>query len=265
VKRRFISAAPYVDRVVQHALCNLIEPIFERTFIYDSYACRKGKGTHKAVDRFTEYSRKNVYVLKCDIRNYFASIDHEILFQMIQRKIKDPKVLWLIRVIIDSTPNPGIPIGNLTSQIFANLYLNGLDHFIKENIGCRCYLRYMDDLILFGDNKEQLAGWKEEIGDFLGEIILFLHAEKSQLYQTGDGVPFLGYKVYPTHRLVLTQNVRRYRKRMKKYLRLFKMNLISGKKIAAYLQSWLGFTGYADSYHLQDKLLFELKTQGVSP
>ena len=153
-KLRKISAAPYRDRVVHHALCNVIEPIFERTFIFDSYACRKDKGTHKAVDRFTEFSRKNTYVLKCDIRKYFPSIDHEILKTRFRRKIRDAQVLWLLDLIVDSS-NPqeyvheyfqgddlltslnrrrGIPIGNLTSQFFANIYLNGFDHFVKEDL-----------------------------------------------------------------------------------------------------------------------------------
>jgi hypothetical protein len=134
---------------------------------------------------------------------------------MIQRKIKDPRVLWLIKVIIDSTINPGIPIGNLTSQIFANLYLNDLDHFIKGDLKCHFYLRYMDDLILFGDQKMQLNGWKETISNRLESLKLKLHQNKSQIYQVIDGVSFLGYKIYPTHRLIIKQNVSRFRKRMK--------------------------------------------------
>ena len=173
-KLRKISAAPYRDRVVHHALCNVIEPIFDRTFIFDSYACRKGKGTHKAVDRFTEFCRKSDYVLKCDIKKYFPSIDHGILKTRFRKKIRDADVLWLMDLIVDFSnpqeglldeqdtardrPSPygsgdilgavrdgfslpdeagtvrrrGIPIGNLTSQFYANIYLNGFDHFVKE-------------------------------------------------------------------------------------------------------------------------------------
>ena len=152
-KKRLISALPYRDRVVQHALCNVIEPIFDNGLIYDTYACRKDKGSHRAVDRFALYCRKNKYTLKCDIKSYFASIDHKVLSEMIKKKIKDPDALWLIKLIIDSTPSPGIPIGNLASQIFANLYLNGLDHYLKETVKCKHYIRYMDDLIVFDNDK----------------------------------------------------------------------------------------------------------------
>jgi len=160
-KKRMISAAPYRDRVVHHALCNLIEPIFDKTFIYDSYACRKDKGTHRAVERFTQFCRKNKYVLKCDVKKYFPSIDHEILYELICRKIADKRTLWLIKLIIDSSNEQervleyyqgddlftslarrmGIPIGNLTSQFFANIYLNGFDHYVKEQLQCRYYIR----------------------------------------------------------------------------------------------------------------------------
>jgi RNA-directed DNA polymerase len=124
-KKRLISALPYRDRVVQHALCNVVEPIFDRGLIYDSYACRRGKGSHRAVERFTSFCRKNKYALKCDVKSYFASVDHGLLLGKIKEKIKDPDAIRLIKTIIDSTPPPGIPIGNLASQIFANLYLNG--------------------------------------------------------------------------------------------------------------------------------------------
>ncbi|MFH1567835.1 MAG: reverse transcriptase/maturase family protein, partial [Gemmatimonadota bacterium] len=164
-KRRLISAAPYRDRVVHHALCNVIEPLLERGFIHDSYANRRGKGTHRAVQRYTELCRRSRYALQCDIRRYFPSIDHAILYGQMERRIKDPEVLWLVRRIIDSS-NPqepvhtyfpgddlftpferrkGLPIGNLTSQFFANVYLDGLDHFAKRRLGCRSYIRYVDD------------------------------------------------------------------------------------------------------------------------
>jgi RNA-directed DNA polymerase len=157
-KRRLISAAPYRDRVVHHALCNVVEPLFEKTFIYDSYACRKGKGTHAAADRYTDFSRRARYVLKCDVSRYFASVRHDILFDMFKRKIGDRKTLWLLEQVIRSRGDEGllwpsgrgIPIGNQTSQFFANLYLNGFDHWMKEDMGCRLYIRYVDDQLLVG-------------------------------------------------------------------------------------------------------------------
>lgn len=160
-KHRLISAAPYPDRVVHHALCNVLEPIFDRTFIHDTYACRAGKGTHAAIKRFQLFARSNRYVLKCDVQKYFPSIDHEILLEEISRKLGCKKTMALIRRILENS-NPqeealhyfpgddlftplerrrGIPIGNLTSQLFANLYLNRFDHFVKEELRQKCYLR----------------------------------------------------------------------------------------------------------------------------
>jgi retron-type reverse transcriptase len=264
-KKRLISAAPYRDRVVQHALCNIVEPIFEKTFIYNSYACRKNKGTHKAVDRFTEFSRKNRYVLKCDIKNYFGSIDHDILSGLILKKIKDRKVLWLIKLIIDSTPSPGIPIGNLSSQILANLYLNGLDHYLKETLRCEYYIRYMDDLVIFSNDKNQLGQIKKTIQKFLEALRLEIHANKCQIYPTRKGVIFLGYKIFPTHLLVVKQNVKRLRKRLKKYFVLLQKGVIEKNKIICSIQSWLGYAIHADSFILRRRILAEFNFMGISP
>jgi retron-type reverse transcriptase len=186
-KSRLISAAPYRDRVVHHALCNIIVPIFEKTFIRDSYANREGYGTHKALRRFTEFLRSHNYVLQCDIKKYFPTIDHYILKQLIRRKIKCKDTLWLIDKIIDNsneqepiiqyfpddtllTPierRHGLPIGNLTSQNFANIYLNPLDHFIKEKLRCKAYVRYVDDFALFSDDPDYLADCRQQIENFL--------------------------------------------------------------------------------------------------
>lgn len=263
-KKRLISAAPYRDRVVQHALCNIIEPIFDRIFVYDSYACRKGKGSHEAVERFTEFSRKNDYVLKCDVKSYFASIDHETLWQFILGKIKDKQALWLIRQIIDSTVSPGIPIGNLASQIFANLYLNELDHYLKEAVKCSCYLRYMDDLVVFGKDKTRLTEVKDLIRLKLAKIKLAMHENKSQIYEIKSGVPFLGYKIWPSHRLVLKQNIKRLKLRMKRYFKLLDKGVINSQRIFASMQSWLGFAGHADSYNLRLQLASAFLLLGIS-
>ncbi|MEK7376376.1 MAG: reverse transcriptase domain-containing protein [Candidatus Margulisiibacteriota bacterium] len=263
-KKRLISAAPYRDRVVQHALCNIIEPIFDDILIHDSYACRKDKGSHKAVDRYTQFSRLNKYVLKCDVKSYFASIDHDILYGLISRKIKDPKVLRLIRLIVDSAPSPGIPIGNLTSQTFANLYLNELDHYLKEVLKCRHYIRYMDDMVIFGNDKNELAKLKESIRSYLKKLELNLHENKSQSYLARKGVGFLGYKVYPTHRLVKKQNIKRFKIRMKKYLSSLRTGLIDKVKIIQSVQSWLGYAVHADTYNLRNRIELELTGEGIS-
>src|SRR5262249_13122098 len=174
---RLISAAPYRDRVVHPALCNVLEPIFERSFVFDSYACRAGKGTHAAVRRCQEYARRFRYVLKGDIRKYFPSIDHQILKERIARKIKDRDVHWLVDLLIGAsnaqepsaawfpaddllTPlerRGALPIGNQTSQFFANAYLDPLDHYLKDRLGVGGYVRYCDDFLVFSDDKGELA------------------------------------------------------------------------------------------------------------
>ena len=270
-KLRKISAAPYRDRVVHHALCNVIEPIFDPTFIFDSYACRKGKGTHKAVDRFTEFSRKNTYVLKCDIKKYFPSIDHEVLKTQLRRKIRDAQVLWLLDLIVDSS-NPqeyvheyfegddlltvlnrrrGIPIGNLTSQFFANIYLNGFDHFVKEVLRCRYYIRYMDDFVVLEKDKARLHEVKHEMEDYLAQLRLKLHTDKCQVFPIKDGTDFLGYQIFPTHRRLRPSSVRRARRRLRVLREDYDSGKISWADVNHSVQSWLGHVKHADTYGLR--------------
>lgn len=270
-KPRLISAAPYRDRVVHHALCNVIEPIFERSFIYDSYACRKGKGTHKAVDRFTEFSNKNSYVFKCDIKKYFPSIDHKNLFEKMGRRIKCQDTLWLIKKIIDHS-NPqeevidyfkgddlfdpfrrrrGIPIGNLTSQFFANIYLNDLDHYVKEVLKCRYYIRYVDDITILDDSKEKLWEIKGAIEKYLEKERLKLHPRKSFIFPVSIGADLLGYKVFPTHRLLRKDTCMRFIRRLKKASLLYKKGLLKWEDINRSVQRWLGHAKHADTYGLR--------------
>ena len=187
-KPRTIAAPCFRDRVVHHAFCAVVEPIFERAFIRDSYACRTGKGTHRAMDRCGEFVRRFPFVLQCDIRRYFPSIDHGILKELLARKIADPKTLLLADKILRFAPEEpektfdyfpgddlftplerrrGIPIGSLTSQFFANLYLDRLDHFAKEDLRLKGYLRYMDDFLVFGRDKGELAEVRKYLRRFL--------------------------------------------------------------------------------------------------
>jgi RNA-directed DNA polymerase len=165
-KKRIIRAAPFKDRIVHHSLCNIIKPIFEKSFIFDSYACLEGKGSHKAIKRFREFLRtmklkenlksyNNIHCLKGDIVKYFDSVDKDILFELIKRRICDEEVLELIKIILDSYPK-GLPIGNLTSQLFANIYLHELDFFVKNVLKCKYYIRYMDDFVILDTNKQKL-------------------------------------------------------------------------------------------------------------
>jgi retron-type reverse transcriptase len=176
-KTRKISKSDFRDRVVHHAIINILEPIYEKTLIYDSYANRKNKGTHRAIKRFDYFKRKvsknnirKCYVLKIDIKRYFHKINHEILIKILRRKIKCEKTIWLIKQILDNYEEAnvriGIPLGNLTSQFFANVYLNELDYFVKHKLRIRYYVRYVDDFVILHEEKEQLEIWKEQINNF---------------------------------------------------------------------------------------------------
>ncbi len=274
-KRRIISAAPYFDRVMHHALINVVEPIIGKSFIYDTYACIKGKGTHKAVLRYRDFQKKNRYVLKCDIKKYFENIDHEILSGKIKAKIKCEDTLWLFSKIIDSrqsskdltyfkgddlfTPlyrKKGIPIGNLTSQFFANLYLNDFDHFVKEDLRARYYLRYCDDFVVFGNSKTWLNQTKYRIMDYLDTLRLRLHENKSRIFRITDGVDFLGYRIFPDYIRIRKSVVKRYRKKLKKMTLDYKHGNIELSEINNSVQSWIGHVKHADSYQLRKEMLW---------
>ncbi len=281
-KERTISAAPYRDRIVHHAIINIIEPIWESRFYFHNYACRTEKGTHRAVDTCQKYLRKNNYVLKCDIQQYFQSIDHQTLKVIIRKKIRDEKLLALIDLIIDSSPveisrygnvslqydygdnlftplerKKGIPIGNLTSQFFANLYLNELDQWLKHSKRVNHYLRYMDDFIVFHDSKKYLNELRSEIRDFLFTLRLNLHSKKQEIFPAKNGVPFLGFHVYTTHRRLKKENVKRFVKRMKNKQRQFSNGEIDVQTIQQSIKAWIGHAGHADTWQLRKRLFNE--------
>jgi len=270
-KPRLISAAPYRDRVVHHALCNVIQPLMERSFIEDTYANRKGYGSHRALKRFTGFARSSRYVLQCDIRRYFPSIDHEILKTRIRRKIKCEETLWLADTIIDNS-NPqepvivhfpgdglltpllrrkGLPIGNLTSQFFANFYLDGFDHFVKEKLGVKKYLRYVDDFALFGDDREFLARARREIEAHLAALRLKIHPVKSQLFETCRGANFVGFRVLPDRIRVRNDNLRRSRIRIKRMQGEYRRGSLSLEKLKQRMQSWEAHLRHGDTHRLR--------------
>lgn len=273
-KNRQISAAPYRDRVVHHALCNVISPIFEKAFIPDCYANRLGLGTHKALKRFTQFARSSRYILQCDIKKYFASIDHEILKRKIRQKIKCPDTLWLIDLIIDRS-NPqetvlnyftgddllapltyrkGLPLGNLTSQFFANIYLSQFDHFIKEHLRAKQYLRYVDDFALFSDDRDFLKSANLEIESYLSKIRLLLHPNKTHLFETLYGANFVGFRVLQDRISVISKNVSRGRKRIKYLLKKIKLQKCSIIKLYCSIQSWKGHLQHGNTWKLQQQL-----------
>jgi len=215
-KERIISASPVRDRVVQHALMNYYEPIFDRHLIYDSYACRLAKGTHKAVLRAFHFAKGSRFFLKMDVRKYFDSIDHATLKTMLAKIIFDKAVLNFLFVIIDSDDafvEKGIPIGNLTSQFFANYYLSAFDHYVKEKCHIRRYIRYMDDMVLFSDNKAELKMLYETAVSFFSEKLKLL-LKPIVLGSVMDGVPFLGFLVKSSGIFLLGKTKKRYKARI---------------------------------------------------
>lgn len=270
-KERMISAAPYRDRVVHHALCNIIEPLFENTFIEDSYANRKGKGTHRAINRYQFYAKKYKYVLKCDLRKFFPSIDHELLKLVIRKKISCSKTLWLMDLIIDNsneqegllqwfpgdnlfTPldrKKGLPIGNLTSQFLGNVYLNEFDHFVKEKLHAKGYIRYVDDFVLFDDSKAVLNRFKQEIIQYLSGLRQMVHPDKTQIFKVEKGVPFLGFTVYPFFKHIRKEKTKRYHRYLKKQLKKRESGLLSPQALEDSLNAWLGHARFGESKRLE--------------
>ena len=281
-KKRMISAAPYRDRVVHHALCNIIAPLLEESLIYHTYANRVGFGTHRALKKFTHELRQHQYILQCDIRKYFPSIDHKILKTLIRRKIKCPDTLCLINKIIDNsniqepveqhfpgdtllTPlerRKGLPIGNLTSQTFANFYLHGFDHFVTRHLKLP-YLRYVDDFALFSNSHQQLTEARTAITNYLDQLRLKIHPIKSQLFETRHGANFVGFRVFPTHIRVRSENLQTGRHRLRYALKKYKQSKVSELEILQSLQSWLAHLSHADSYQLKTKILNFVERRGI--
>jgi retron-type reverse transcriptase len=275
-KRRQIAAALFRDRVVHHGLMNIMEPPLDRRFIFDSYACRKGKGVHAAVDRYQQWSRKYPYVLKMDVQQYFASIDHALLKGKIRRHIKDRFVLALMDKIIDTAPasvglnalsyfpgddlltpltrRTGIPIGNLTSQFFANLYLNDLDHYIKNELGVMCYLRYVDDLVVLGRRKDQLHRVKASVMIFVERERLRIHPNKAHIYHTAHGIDLFGYQVFPDHRRLRSDNGHRFARRLRRWAKAYSAGYLDWQATNPRVQSWLGHAGHADTWGLREAI-----------
>lgn len=270
-KTRKISASHFRDRVVHHALCNVIAPIFEKDFIHDSFANQIDKGTHKAILRYEAFVRKvaivkrrgaenlHGFVLKADVRHYFDSINHDILLGIIKRKIKDDEVISLIEIILKNhkpeIDGVGIPLGNLTSQFFANVYLNELDWFVKHKIKVKYYIRYVDDFVIIHRDKQALENWKTEIDRFLRENLeVELHPEKSRIIPLTNGVTFLGFRIFYQHRLLKKSNVNRVWKRLKVFERRYRDGTVTDAEIKESVNGWLAYAKFADTYKLRKKV-----------
>ena len=274
-KRRLISAAPFRDRVVHHALCNVIEPVFERSFIHDSYANRANKGTHRALDRCQQFTRRHRYVLQCDIRQFFPAIDHAILRDTLARKLIDADVLWLVDRILESgigvlaeeysmTWFPGddlwaacrprgLPIGNLTSQFWANCYLNPFDHFVKRELGAD-YLRYVDDFLLFANDKAALWEWREAVVERLARLRLALHPG-AHPRPVAEGIPFLGFVVYPHRRRLKRRKGIQYQRRFWALVRSYLAGEVALERVTESARGWANHARYGNTVGLRKAVL----------
>lgn len=280
-KPRLISAAPFRDRVAHHALCRVIEPIFEARFIHDSYACRVGKGTHKALDRCQQFARRYRYVLQCDVKQFFPSIDHALLRDRLAYWLADADLLWLIDRILASgigvlaeaytmvwfpgdepaaAQRPrGLPIGNLTSQFWANVYLDMLDQFVKRELKVGAYLRYCDDFLLFADEKTQLQEWRQAVIEKLAALRLTLHEGRAQVAPVTTGIPFLGFRVYPTHRRIKRRKAVAFGRRWRRLLQAYANGELSREGLEVALQGWIAHARHGDTYRLRRSLIWSAR------
>lgn len=282
-KERLVAALPFRDRVVQHALVAVIEPLWERRFIADSYACRPRRGLHKAADTVQrrlrhlaqrERGQGKVYALKGDIARYFPSIDHAVLKELLRRHIACPRTLALCDTIIDAeldvaavTREPfdaptrprGLPIGNLTSQLWANVYLHELDKFVKHTLKARHYARYMDDFILLHPDKAWLHAARGRIEAFLWTQLRLRTNTKTQIFPIrhwhGRGLEFVGYRLWPYHRRLRRESIQRISRSLRRLQRWYAAGLVSWGRVGQSIQSWVAHARHADTWGLRRKLL----------
>ena len=278
-KERLISSAPFNDRVVHHAICNIIEPYLDKAMISDTYACRKGKGTHKALEKASKLLKTHKYILKLDIKKFFFTIDHKILLTELSKKIKDGYLLELIEKLLSTyitdinyyyniendsllevMRKRGLPIGNLTSQLFANFYLNPLDRFIKEELGFSSYIRYMDDTLIFSNNKKELQEAKTKIELLLEKKYrLKINKKKSCIITQNNGIKYLGFHLYKYNRRILQENLDRFKKRFIIKSKKYQNGDIEFDNILCSLNSWIGFKGKKKNISITNKILDKIK------
>jgi len=281
-KLRIVASLPFRDRVLQHALVSAIEPIWESRFIDHSYACRPGRGMHRGADTVQGMMRKvqrehgQVYALKADISKYFASINHGILNKLKARYIACEATLDLCYEITGSTASSdeldpcGIPIGNLTSQLDANIYLHELDNFAKHTLKARNYVRYMDDFVIIHHDKEYLAWALAEMQVFLWDQLRLQTNAKTQVFpvslKNGRGLDFLGYHIWPTHRRLRKSSIRRMHRSMRRFQRLYARGEITLEEVNQTISSWVAHAKHADTEGLRKALLgkYSFKRQGLA-
>ena len=254
-KPRDIHKATVCDRLLHHAIYRILYPFFDKTFIAYSYSCRNNKGTHKAINRFRKFaykvSRNNTktwWILKCDIKKFFANIDHGILLDILRKYITDESIVWLLENVIGSFSSGkvgvGLPLGNLTSQLFVNIYMNKFDQFVKHKLKIRYYIRYADDFVIMHEDKKYLENILPQMAKFLGtELKLSLHPDKVLIRTLASGVDFLGWVHFPHHRTLRTSTKRRIFKNIRK------------NQKAGSVTSYLGLLKHGNAYKIRNKIL----------
>jgi len=271
-KTRLISKSDFRDRVVHHTLLLVIGNIFQKQFIYDSCANQISKGTLFALKRFDYFKRKvtnnfkqPAFCLKADVKHYFQEVSHEILISILSRRIKDEEILWLIKQILSNNvirsggrthfDKKGMPLGNYTSQFFANVYLNEFDHFVKNTLKVKYYIRYVDDFVILHTSKKQLEVWKSEIDRFLREKLkLELHPQKSRIISLSRGVDFVGFRNFCNFRLLRKRNIRS----MEKKVELYKKEMIDFSTLFESYQGWQAYARWGDTHKLRNKIKREI-------
>jgi len=265
-KLRHIHKANIRDRVLHHAVFRVLYPIFDKNFIHDSYSCRIDKGTHRSVNRLAEFSKKlssnnniNIFVLKCDIKKFFDSINQDILYGLIAKKIEDVNVLLLVNIVIKSYET-GLPLGNVTSQLFANIYMNELDQFVKHKLKQKYYMRYSDDFIILSRNRKELVDLIAPIQQFLNsKLLLSLHPNKIIIRKFIQGFDWLGYVVLPNYRVIRTKTKKRMFNKLKQQSHQLRNNKISKKAYERSQQSYLGILTHCKGYKLEQEIYSILK------
>lgn len=269
-KTRVISKSDFRDRVIHHAIYNIIEPIFDKIFIYDSCANRIGKGNLFALKRFDIFKRKitknlkkEAFCLKADIRHYFQEVDHQTLINILKGKISDINVIYLIELILRNNVRAsfqedekvGMPLGNLTSQFFANVYLNELDYFVKHSLKANYYIRYVDDFVILHESKRQLKEWQSEINNFLSQKLrLELHPDKSKIISLSKGVDFVGFRNFYHFRLIRKRNI----KKMQNLVKHYEEGGINYLKLMNRFEGWNAYSKWANTYKLRKSVLKEI-------
>ncbi len=271
-KTRTIHASIFRDRIVHHAIINILNPIYEKIFIYDSFASRKNKGSQEAIKRFEFFMRKvssngkfvknsfnnnsiQGYVLKADFKHYFDSVNQEVLISILRKKIKDEDLIGLIKIVLENfSEEIGMPLGNYTSQFFANVYLNELDYYVKNVLKAKYYIRYVDDFVILHKNKKRLEYFLNHINRFLPYLKIKLHEDKTKIYALRNGITFLGYRIFYHYKLLRKRNVRTFMRKLEKNISLCNNNEITKEQLESRVNGWMGYAKFGDTFNFREKI-----------